>query len=1202
MRSRAARIFAPSLALVALGALELTAQGPAAAAGAAAKAELPLKGGRTISFTTAKGSWMSLDVSPDGQTVVFDLLGDLYTMPIAGGKAKPLTSGMAFDAQPRFSPDGKKVVFVSDRTGGENLFVMSLDGKDTTQVTKGNTNLYLSPDWSPDGKYIVASRSGGLGGAAKLWLYHVDGGTGATLVPPNPANPNLGTLKQTGAAFGGDGRYIWYASRTGDWQYNAIFPQFQLGVYDRQTGTQTTMSSRVSSAFRPALSPDGKYLVYGSRYETTTGLRIRDLKSGEERWLVHPIQRDDKESRASLDVLPGYSFTPDSRAIVISYDGGFWRVPIDGAAPAQIPFSADVTIQAGPEVRFAYAVDDASSFTAKQIRDIAPSPDGKRLAFTAMDRVYLMDLPNGTPRRISTGTINEHFPTWSPDGRSIAYTTWDDARGGHIMRAAADGRASAGQQLTRIPARYGTLAWSPDSRRIVTTRAAARDQQEAYGGFFAQLGAEFVYVPAAGGDVTVIAPTAGRGAPHFTRTDSTRIYAYSGSEGLVSFRWDGTDVKAHLKVTGPMPPGAAGSLDAGLQPVDLPRDMASLAARPTVAGDHGDEMEPTPSAPPAGLLVMGPDGDRALAYVGNDVYVVTVPQVGGPTPTVSVAAPDNASFPVRKLTDVGAQFATWANDGKHVHWALGNVHFTYDLDRAKQVDDSLKADARAKAAARADSAQRPAGAARPDSAARPAGAAAAADTTKKAKPGYRPVENKIAISVPRDLPKASAVLRGGRVVTMKGTEVIEDADVVVTNSRITAVGKRGEVQVPADARIIDVSGKTLMPGFVDTHYHPQWLVAGVHSTQTWQYLATLAYGVTTTRDPQTATTDVLTYGDKVEAGEMVGPRIYSTGPGLFLGENIRDLDHARSVMKRYASYYDTKTLKMYMSGNRQQRQWIIMAAKELGIMPTTEGGLDFKLNLTHAIDGYSGLEHSLPITPIYNDVLELFKSTGITYSPTLLVSYGGPFGENYFYTFESPANDTKLRRFTPGPELDAKVRRRGTNGGGSPGPGGWFMKDEYVFPKHAEFAKRLVEAGGKVGIGSHGQLQGLGYHWEMWAMKTGGMSNHDVLRTATLFGAQGIGMEKDLGTIEGGKLADIVITDGNPLDDIRNTNTIRYVMKNGRLYDGNTLDEVYPKAQTLPTFAWQDVGPDSKLVGTKAVGVTQAGETAASAPKKGKNQ
>ena len=1110
----------------------------------AKKADLPLSVARHVNFTTTKGSWMSLDVSPDGRTIVFDLLGDLYTLPIGGGTATRLTSGLAMDVQPRFSPDGKKIVFISDRSGGDNIWTLSLDKRDTVQITKGNDNLFTSPEFTPDGKYIVAAKSGGLGGAAKLWIYHVDGGSGAALVREPAA------LKVTGPTVSHNGRYVWYARRQGDWQYNAIFPQYQLAVYDRETGTNTVMSSRYGSAFRPQLSHDGKWLVYGSRFETNTGLRIRNIESGVEDWLIYPIQRDDQESRAPLDVLPGYAFTPDDKSVVISYGGEIWRVPVDKSKPEKIPFTANVSVDAGPEVRFAYKVDDAASFTAHQIRDIAPSPDGKRLAFVTLNRLYVTDLPNGSPRRVTSEDVGEFYPTWSPDGKSIAFVTWNDKTGGQIYKVAADSK-TAPQQLTKAPALYSQLAWSPDGKRIVAVKAAARDMQEALGFFGGGLGTEFVWVPANGGDMVVIGPSGNRTHPHFT-TDSTRIFAYSAEEGLVSMRWDGTDVKSLVKVTGPLPP--TGTLDDDhTTSVDMPM--------PTTY-----ELEQNPTPPPASSVVMAPRGDRALAEVGNDIYVVTVPYLGGPTPTVSVANPAAASFPVRRLTDIGGEFPVWSADGKSVHWAIGNAFVSYDLDRAKAVDDSLKAVARAKGdstpAAKSDSAK--------------------TDSTKKAPlpTGYKPVEHRITIGVNRDVPQSNAVLRGARVITMKGNEVIDDADIVIHDNRIVAVGKRGSVSVPAGAQVIDVAGKTIVPGFVDIHYHPQWLIPRIHTAQVWQYLAQLAYGVTTTRDPQTATTDVLTYEDEVEAGHMIGPRIYSTGPGVFSGENLKDLDQTRNVLKRYATYYDTKTLKMYMTGNRQQREWVIMAAKELGLMPTTEGGLDFKLNLTHAIDGYAGIEHALPIAPLYDDVVQLFKQTGVTNTPTLIVSYGGPFGENYWYTHTDVHGDAKLRRFTPEAELDAKTRRRGLGSGGSPGPGGWFMDEEYAFPLHAAFAKQVVEAGGRIGIGSHGQLQGLGYQWEMWMMASGGMSNHDVLRTATILGAEGIGMGADLGSIEGGKMADLVVLDKNPLDDIKNTNSIRFVMKNGRMYDGNTLDEVYPNKKALQHFVWQDGAPGAVSTGT----------------------
>lgn len=1088
------------------------------------KKPLPLEAERSIRINTDNGTWMSLDVSPDGKTIAFDLLGDLYLLPIEGGKAKRITEGLAFDSHPKFSPDGKSLLFLSDRSGGNNAWIMDLEeGGDSTQVTKGNKDNMQSAEWTPDGQYVVVSKGTRN---LKLHLYHRDGGAGAQLIKEPEA------LKTVEPAFGADERYIWFARRRGAWQYNARFPQYQLATYDRETGKIATQSARYGSAFTPTLSPDGKWLVYGTRWNDQTGLRARNLESGDEKWLAYPVQRDEQESIAPLGVLPAMSFTPDSKFLIASYGGKIYRVPIDGGDAANIPFRVDEELAVGPRLEFDYPISDDPMMLATQIRDPKVSPDGQRMVFTALNRLYIMDLPNGTPQRLTNFDFTEAHPSWSHDGKKIVFVSWNDSEGGHLYTI----NASANAQPSRISdfaATYTQPAWSPKDDRIVFLRGSAQTYRDGDGPITFGAQDELRWIAAGGGAQYLIEKAKRRGFPHFVE-GKDRIYLY-GQEGLQSIRWDGTDEKTIIKVTGIT---TYGSLHDIIDHHSLPEKTTEPKRKPSNAA----------------VILMAPKGDQAIAKINNEIYTVTIPYIGGKVFTINVADASKAAFPARKLTKMGGEFPSWSADAQRVYWSLGNAFFSYDLPAAKARAEELAAKKKAEAAAKA--AKKEDGNDEEEEEKK--------EEDKEEDKAYEAEELRIKVEVPRDIPDGKALLQNARVITMNGDELFEQGDILVENNRIVAVGATGSLTGTRGAEVIDMTGKTIVPGFIDTHAH-MWPAWGLHKNQVWIYAANLAYGVTTTRDPQTATTDVLTYADMVDAGMMYGPRVYSTGPGVgFWAYNIKSLEQAREVLKQYSEYYNTKTIKMYLTGNRQHRQWIIMAAKEQGLMPTTEGGLDFKLNVTQILDGYPGHEHAFPIYPLYEDFLTFMSESQTTYTPTMLVAYGGPWAENYYYATEDVQGDPKLNFYTPKSELDAKSRRRNA---------GWFMEEEHVFADHAVFVKDLVEAGGIAGVGSHGQLQGLGYHWELWSMQAGGISEHDMLKVATIHGAKSLGLGKDLGSIEPGKLADLVILDENPLENIRHTNTVTMIMKNGRLYAADSLDEVYPDARKAPAFNWQQAAP-----------------------------
>src|ERR1700688_658047 len=403
------------------------------------KKGLPLKSARKIEFTTDEGTWLSLDVSPDGKTVVFELLGDIYTLPIEGGVAKLVDGGMAFDSQPKFSPDGKWIAFISDREGSENVWIMHPDGSGVKQVSKDPNHEFASPSWSPDGNYIFISKAGFGITTFEIWMYHVNGGSGVqiTKAKPAPTTPRNERGNAVGVVASPDGKYLYYAKRQGGFEYNAQFPLWQIARRDRKTGDEDILLQQAESSFRPVLSPDGTQLLYVTRYETETALRLRNLQTGEDRWVRYPITRDDQESRFTRDLFPGYAFLPDGKEIVYNQDGKIRRLNITTGAENVIPFTAQVSQELGPKLDFPQKVEQGP-VRVRLIQGPVESPDGKRMVFSAMTHLYIMDIPGGKPKRLTSGKAHEFQPAWSPDGKSVAYVTWSSA-GGQLWKVSAEG-------------------------------------------------------------------------------------------------------------------------------------------------------------------------------------------------------------------------------------------------------------------------------------------------------------------------------------------------------------------------------------------------------------------------------------------------------------------------------------------------------------------------------------------------------------------------------------------------------------------------------------------------------------------------------------------------------------------------------------------------------------------------------------------
>jgi Tol biopolymer transport system component/imidazolonepropionase-like amidohydrolase len=1023
---------------------------------------------RVVEFDTDVGTWMSLDVSPDGRWIAFNLLGHIYRVAIGGGVAENLTqgSGMALNLHPRYSPNGRTIAFVSDRAGEEDLWLMDVDGGNPRTLAVDPSSRPSELDWTPDGENLVVRVLGSDGG---LWLYRADGASRSRLLAgaswPSVTPDGKHVYYQVFGGFGG--RVGWGDLLDGAYQLRRL--TLDGGhVVDITAGVQRQMMKGSSGgAIAPEISPDGRWLAFarripdgtvsykGQRYGPRTALWLRDLATGAERKLMDPIEQDMGEGVKTLRVLPSYSWMPDAGSIVIAQGGRIRRVHLNDEVET-IPFTARVRRAMSERVRFPVRITD-EAFRAEYLRWHTESPDGSRLTFQAVGRVWVQDLPSGTPRRLTSGESGpfEYAPVWSPDGLWVAFTTWDETGGGHLWKAPAAGGAAV--QLTTTSGEYVNPDWSADGRELLVARgsgATLRGRVVADNEWF-----DIVRVHAdASGVASVVTRVDGFGTGLGSATGALPRPAW-GSDGRIFFlepdaeeggavytsiEPDGTDRRVHLRFAG------------GVQDA-----------------------------------VPSPDRRWAAFVQGGNVHIAPLPARGAVPPEgVRAGGPD-----VRTISRGGGLHPRW-RDARTLEYGSGRDHFVHSID------------------------------------------------------GREPRRASVELHVPRDIPRGTIALTGARIITIGAQGVIENGTVVVEGSRIRCVGACSTEGVD---RVVYASGRTIMPGLVDTHAHHYAGHAGMIPVRSTDHAVYLAYGITTSHDPAAPSADLFTAGELVRAGKVVGPRVFSTGESLRDDRTLSTYEATKAVMRTRQSW-GANQVKVHFHAPRRVRQWVVEAARELGMNVTSEGD-DLHADLAMVMDGQTGIEHMLSYMPVYDDVAKFFGRSGVCYNPTLLGAGPGPWDEEYWFAEAQPWKDPKQRRWVPWRDL-ADSRRTMLR-----------PASDYSFAMGAQALADMIDEGSCGSFGGHYQQPGISTHWHLW-IATEALAPLEAIRVATLGGAEMLGMDADLGSIDVGKLADLVVLNADPLENIHNSTDLALVMRGGVLYDADTLDEVWPRQRPFGGYPW----------------------------------
>lgn len=1039
---------------------------------------------KTVDIDVNQGTWMNVDVSPDGKTVVFDLLGDIYTMPIKGGKATALMTDIAWQMQPRFSPDGKYIAFTSDEDGGDNLWIMNRDGSNAKAVSSESFRLLNSPAWSPDGNYLIGrkhyTKSRSLG-AGEVWLYHKTGGTGVMLTKRPNEQKDLGE-----PAYSPDGKYVYFsqdATPGNSFHYSkdSVKGIYKIKRLEMATGEIETIISGAGGAIRPTPSPDGKYLAFIRRDDFQSSLYLYNLQSGEKTKVYQGLDRDMQETWAIHGVYPTMAWMPKSNGLVFWAGGkikqltlskNFESNSVESNTVANIQFEVKTTKKIQHSLRFQQQIAQ-TEFDVKMLRDVEVSPNGKKVVFEAMGHIYTRTISNGKvmgkAKRLTKQTSHFEFnPSFSRDGKKVVYVTWDDKKLGQVMMVST--RGGKGKSLLNESGKYIEPAFSPDGKTVVYRKISGGYITNPKWGLNSG-----IYAVSVKGSLK-------EGKPTFI-TDN----GYSAHFGK-------SNQHIYLIRRGEMPYLARINLDG--------ENEQSL-----YQGKYATEYKVSPN----GLYLAF--AERFKVFVTPMVERGQIIDIG----------PKAKNLPVKQLSVRAGEGINWNTQSNKIYWSLGADLYQADINNLFDITVETKDVAETNTDK---------------------------ETEVKADLGPEVIKTYLGFKKASDSPSGMIAFVGGKVITMEGEQIINNGVVLVKGNLIEAVGSSAEVNIPSDARIIDITGQSILPGLIDAHAHGPQGRSEIIPQQNWKNYAGLALGVTTIHDPSNDTSTFFAASEMQKSGQIVAARLFSTGTILYGASSPSATSHVDSLadarfhierLKQAGAF----SVKSYNQPRRNQRQQLIQAARELNMMVVPEGGSLLQHNLTMLVDGHTTLEHSISTAKIYDDIKQLWSQSTMGYTPTLGVAYGGISGENYWYDTTDVWAHPRLSQYVPSDMLTARSMRRPKA-----------PTHHYNHINVAKVAKQLQDLGVKVNAGGHGQREGLAMHWELWMMAQGGMTPLQALRTATISPAQTLGLDSQLGSLTKGKLADIIVVNGDVSQDIRLSDRVTYTMINGRLYNADTMNEI----------------------------------------------